>query len=235
MNVKVTGLAATALAMLLAGVQAGAAVVVSDFDPGGTYYGGTEGWFPYGTEGMSTVAAPTGGTSTWGDVNASQYGASITAQDWAVPGVSTADWNANTHLEFDIILPGTGPTRWLPNGSATVNVELQTHTGGAGTINKNATPTVDGSIKDAIQHVSIDLSSLQPFALTPNWNLSINLSPGYDYGWDQAGNPGGAIPYDAHWYIDNVQFTTQAVPEPAAAGALALLAGVGATRRWRSR
>ena len=53
------------LALAATAVTTNAAVIVSDFDPGGTYNGGTEGWFPYGTAGISAISNPTGGTSTW--------------------------------------------------------------------------------------------------------------------------------------------------------------------------
>ena len=220
--------AAAVLSMMTATTRA--AVIVSNFEPGsGTYNGGVQGWFPYGTQGISTIANPTGGgASTWADIDANQYYAKITAQDWAVPGVTTADWIAADNLEFDILLPGSGPTVWLPNGNATVDVEFNTHTGGAGAVAKHASATVNGALKDTVQHVSIPLASLQPFDATPNWDLSINLYPGYDWGWD-GGNTSG-IAYDAHWYLDNVQFTN--VPEPASMTLIAL-AGVLAMRRNR--
>ena len=222
--------AAAMLSMTTAAAVTRGGVIVSNFEPGaGVYNGGVQGWFPYGTAGISTIANPAGGTSTWADVAANQYFAKITAQDWAVPGVTTADWNASDNLEFDIILPGSGPTVWLPSGSAQVDVEFNTHTGGAGAVAKHAFATVSGALKDTVQHVSIPLASLQPFDATPNWDLSINLYPGYDWGWD-GGNTSG-IAYDAHWYLDNVQFTN--VPEPASLSVIALAAGAVGMRRIR--
>jgi hypothetical protein len=208
-------------AVLLFASASNAGVIQSDFDPGGTYYGGTEGWFPYGAAGMGTITNPTGGTTTWADIHSTnQYYTSVTSQDWATPDVTTATWNDNSNLEFDVILPAS----WLPTSSATVTVEFQTNTGGSGAINKYGSATILGSLKDTVQHVNIDYSSLKPFAPTPNWNLSFEVHPGYDYGWDTGGNP-SAVPADFHYYLDNVQFT----PEPNSFGVMAfsgLLAGL---------
>ena len=215
-------------AMLLGGTAAKAALVQSDFDPGGTYYGGVEGWFNYGAAGLGTIANPTGGTTTWADIHSTnQYYTSITSQDWATPGVTTADWNNYSHLECDVILPAS----WIPTSNATLTVEFQTNTGGSGAINKYGSATLLGNLKDTVQHVDIDYSSLKPFAPTPNWNLSFEAHPGYAWEWDTGGNP-NATPADFHYYLDNVQFTN-GVPEPASAGLLAIGGLSGALRRRR--
>ena len=204
-------LAAAALGLALLNGPTVANVIHSDFDPGGTYYGGTEGWFNYaGNPGFAT-ATPTGGSTLWLEVKPNQYSGNITSQNWATPDVTVATWNSNSHLDFDVIVD----TQWIPNNAAqAISVELQVGGGVSGTVNKYANPTIDTSLKNTIQHVSIPLASLQPFDPTSTfWNLSFNLSPGYAWEWD-SNNP-GVQPYNPHYYIDNVAWVT--VPEPASA------------------
>ncbi len=184
------------------------AEVHSDFDPGGTYFGGTEGWFNYsGNPGFAT-ATPAGGSTLWLGVQPQQYFGQITSQNWATPDITIPDWNSNTHLEFDVIVDSL----WFPNNaSQAISVEFQVGGGVGGTINQYANPTIDTSLKDTIQHVSIPLAAMQPFDPTATfWNLSINLSPGYAYEWDSS-NP-NVQPYNPRYYLDNIEWTT--VPEP---------------------
>ncbi|QEG37235.1 PEP-CTERM sorting domain-containing protein [Bythopirellula goksoeyrii] len=187
------------------------AEVQSDFDPGGTYFGGTEGWFNYGGSlgpNPPTTTTPTGGTTLWMEVQPQQYYGKMTSQSWATPDITVSDWNSHTNLEFDVIVNSS----WIPSASTNVEVEFQVGGGSAGEVNQYANPTIDTSLKDTIQHVSIPLASMQPFDPTATyWNLSINLYPGYAYEWDSA-NP-NAVPYDARYYIDNVEWTG-VVPEP---------------------
>jgi len=219
------------LAMLVsAGLvgQAAGEVVHSDFDPGGTYFGGIEGWFNYSGMLSFGTATPAGGSTLWLDVKPQQYWGQVTSQNWAVPDVTVATWNASASLDFDVIVN----SGWLPNNAAqAISVEFQVGGGIGGTINKYANPTIDTSLKDTVQHVSIPLAGLQPFDPTATfWNLSLNLSPGYAWDWD-SNNP-NAVPYDAHYYIDNVTWV-DAVPEPGTGLALMIagaLAGAGGQR-----
>lgn len=201
----------TVLAVVVAlfGGQAVATVIHSDFDPGGTYNGGTEGWFNYSSMPVFQTGTPTGGSTDWLQVKPFQYYGNITSQDWAVPDVPGSVWNSSTSLEFDILVDDL----WLPNNpAATVTVELQFNG-----VNQYAYPTIDTSLKNVVQHVSIPLAGFQPFGPDASlWNLSINLSPGYDYGWDTGGNP-EAVPYGGNepsYYLDNIVW----IPEPATLG-----------------
>lgn len=181
----------------------------SDFDGTGTFYGGTEGWFNYDGNPGFGVGTPAGASSNWLAVRPQQYWGKITSQSWATPGITMANWNSNTHLEFDVVVDD----QWFPSGTATINIELQTDDGAGGVFNHIATPTIDTSLKNVIQHVSVPLASYQPFDPTaPNWNLSFNLSPGYAWEWDAA-NP-SVVPVAATYYLDNIRWTG-AVPEPA--------------------
>ncbi len=226
---------AAMIAVVAAGATvASAGVMVSDFDSG-TYYGGVQGWFAYGSAGVGTEAAPAGSganNSTWMWQKPNQYFGQMTNQSWANPGVPASAFDANTQLELDLIVPGSGAHAWLPGNPATpMAIEFQVTGGGLGSVTKTRTITFDASLKDQAQHVVVDYSSLLP--LDPSatgWNLSIKAEPGYDWGWDAA-NPSG-IPYDAYLYYDNVQLTT--VPEPAALGPVAL-AGVALLRRRERR
>lgn len=209
------------LAFAWASGPAPASVVHSDFDPGGTYYGGTEGWFNYSGMPVFTTSTPAGGSTLWLEVKPQQYWGQITSQNWAVPDVTIGTWNSSTSLDFDVIVDSA----WLPNNPAqAISVEFQVQGGVGGTINQYGNPMIDTSLKDTIQHVSIPLASLQPFdATATTWNLSINLNPGYAWEWD-SGNP-NAQPYDPRFYIDNVTWVDSAVPEPST-GLIALIAGV---------
>lgn len=201
-------LGAIAVGLTLLGGQALANTVQSDFDPGGTYYGGTEGWFNYGGMPDFAIATPAGGATNWLGVKPQQWWGQITSQSWATPDVTLATWNGSLSLDFDVIVDSL----WLPNNTAqAVSVELQVGGGSEGTINKYANPTINTALKDMVQHVSIPLAALQPFDPTATyWNLSVNITPGYDWGWD-SGNP-EVQPYNPRYYLDNV---TWVVPEPA--------------------
>ncbi len=202
------------------------AKVHSDFDPGGTYFGGIEGWFNYsGNPGFATTT-PAGGSTLWLGVKPQQYFGQITSQNWATPDITIPDWNSNTHLEFDVIVDSL----WYPNAITPISVEFQVGGGVGGTINQYANPTIDTSLKDTVQHVSIPLAGMQPFDPTATfWNLSINLFPGYAFEWDP-GNP-NVQPYDPRYYIDNVEWTT--IPEPASLVLGACCLVMLATRRQR--
>lgn len=221
---------------LIAGACASSALankVISDFDTG-TYYGGVQGWFPYGSIGLGIEAAPVGNggnTSNWMWQAPNQYYGSMTNQNWATPGILGSDFDAHTQLELDLIVPGTGPHAWLPSNPATsMQVEFQVTGGGAGTVTKTKTVTFDASLKDQVQHVVVDYSSLLPLDPTATgFNLSIRAEPGYDWGWD-SGNTSG-IPYSPYLYYDNIQLTN--VPEPASLGLLSL-GGLALIRRRRA-
>jgi hypothetical protein len=219
---------AISLSMALLSATATADVLHSDFDPGGNYNGGTEGWFNYGGMPVFTPSTPPGESSQWLEVKPQQYYGQITSQNWATPDVTVATWNASTSLDFDIIVDSA----WIPNNaSQQISVELQVGGGANGTVNKYATPTIDTSLKNTVQHVSIPLAGLQPFDLDATfWNLSINLAPGYAWEWD-SNNP-AVQPYDPRYYLDNVTWVSQ-VPEPSSA-LLVLLGGAAAAIGARS-
>jgi hypothetical protein len=204
--------------VLTAGVACGS-VIHSDFDPGGTYYGGIEGWFNYsGMPGFIT-STPAGGSTVWLDVKPQQYWGQITSQNWAVPDVTVGTWNSSSSIDFDVIVNSA----WIPNNAAQqISVEFQVGGGVNGTVNKYANPTINTSLKDTSQHVSIPLAGLQPFESDASfWNLSVNLIPGYAWEWD-SNNP-SAVPYDPHYFLDNITWVS-AVPEPRSA--LMILAAV---------
>jgi hypothetical protein len=217
----VRGMLRCCLATMLLGVTlmsgpALAAVVHSDFDPGGTYFGGVEGWFNYdGNPGFAT-STPAGGSTNWLGVKPGQYWGKITSQNWAVPDVTVGTWNSHTHLTFDVIVDSL----WLPNNaSQAISVEFQVG-GGSSPSTQSVNATINSSLKDTVQQVSIPLASLQPFDPTSTfWNLSFNLFPGYAWEWD-SNNP-SVQPYNAHYNIDNVAW----VPEPGTA-LVAILGGV---------
>lgn len=215
------------LVLTLIGGHAVGSVVHSDFDPGGTYFGGTEGWFNYGGMPVFTSSTPTGGSTLWLEVKPQQYWGQITSQSWATPDVTIATWNSSSSLDFDVIVSSS----WIPNNAAQqISVELQTTYGGSGTVNKYAYPTIDTSLKDTVQHVSIPLAGLQPFDIAaPDWNLSINLNPGYAWDWD-SNNP-NVVNYDPRYYLDNITWVSE-VPEPGTA-LIALLGGVFVTMSTR--
>ncbi len=184
------------------------AVMQSDFEGTGTFNGGIEGWFNYSGNPSFATATPAGGSTLWLGVQPQQYFGQITSQSWATPNITVSDWNSNTHLEFDVIVDSL----WLPNNtSQAISVEFQVGDDVGDPINQYANPTIDTSLKDTVQHVSIPLAAMQPFDPTATfWNLSINLAPGYAWEWD-SNNP-DAQAYNPRYYLDNIQWT--AVPEP---------------------
>jgi hypothetical protein len=205
------------LAVGLLTLPVGAAIIISDFDGGSVHYGGTDGWFGYGAAGIGT-GTPAGGSSNWMWYKPNQYFGKITNQDWATPALTEANFNSLDHLEFDVIVPGSGPNVWLPNNPAQpIEIEFQFNG-----INKYAYPTIDTGIKDTVIHVSVDYSSLKPFA-SGAVNLSFKSEPGYDWGWDGANS--SSVAYDARLYLDNVTLT----PEPGIG--LLWLAGLAMLRR----
>lgn len=58
--------------LLLGTTAARADVIHSDYDPGGTYYGGLEGWFNYGGVYSISAAVPGVASSDWMKVQLSQ-------------------------------------------------------------------------------------------------------------------------------------------------------------------
>jgi hypothetical protein len=215
------------LALALVGGPALASVVHSDFDTGGTYFGGTEGWFNYSGMPVFTTSTPTGGSTLWLEVQPQQYWGQVTSQNWAVPVVTIGTWNSSSSLDFDVIVDSL----WIPDNAAqAISVEFQVGGGVNGTVNKYANPTIDTSLKDTIQHVSIPLAGLQPFEADATfWNLSINLNPGYAWEWDP-NNP-NVQPYNPRYYLDNITWVTP-VPEPGS-GFMALVAGTFVAMRAR--
>jgi hypothetical protein len=213
---------------LVVGTTTYANVMLSDFDSGGPYNGGVQGWFGYGDVGaVGTVANPLGGTSTWMVKSPGQYYGQSTLQSWANPTLNVANLNANTDLQFDLILPGSGPNAWLPsNASQNIAIELQACGGALGTQTRDANVTFNGSLKDQVIHIDFNYyAAFGAFDPTGTFvNLSLNFSPGYDWNWD-SNNPSHGT-YAAQAYLDNVQLVS--VPEPtvlalAGLGALALL------------
>lgn len=203
------------------------AEIHSDFDPGGTYFGGTEGWFNYaGLEDFAT-ATPTGGSTLWLRVKPYQYYGQVTSQNWAVPDITISDWNANSHLKFDILVDNL----WFPNvANQPISVEFQVGGGVEPNSTQYASPTIDTSLKNVVQSVSIPLASLQPFDPTATfWNLSINLYPGYASEWDE-NNPSVQL-YDPRFYVDNIRW----VPEPATGTLLAICGAIVAAQLRRRR
>ena len=205
------------------------AKVHSDFDSGGTYYGGEQGWFNYDGNPDFGIGTPAGASTQWLAVRPQQYWGKITSQSWATPDTTVADWNAHSHLEFEVVVDEL----WFPSGSATINIEFQVDGGSGGTINQYADAMIDTSHKNVVQHVSVPLAGLQPFDPTATtWNLSLNLFPGYAWEWDAA-NP-AAVEIEGRYYIDNVQWTG-AIPEP---GSFVLIGSCGlmllGMRRWRA-
>lgn len=209
---------------LLGGSAARASLLVNDFltatsGAGGNYYGGTQGWFPYGALAMG-IASPTpagGAGFSWAYMEPGQYYGHFTAQNWAFGSnqLGVATWNANSALTADLIFPSSGAHEWFAGGSIPVTLDIQFGGGSMGTVDQFDTINVNTNVQDTIIPITI------PY--TPNFdptatfaNVTMEISPGYNYGWDSS-NP-NAIPYAAYMYMTNVQLTT--VPEPASIGAL---------------
>src|SRR5687767_3819082 len=133
----------------------GADVIISDFEPGGTYYGGTEAWFGYGAAGTGT-GTPTGGTSNWFWAKPNQYYGSITNQSWANPEVNVNSFNSNSHLQFDLLVPTGGPDASLPSALTTLSIDFQFGGGSSGTVNQTLQTTFDSSLKNTV--IPIDVS-----------------------------------------------------------------------------
>lgn len=224
---------AAALTAALAGGQAMGAVL-SDFDAGGTYYGGVEGFFSYGaTEGgdpIPTVTNPAGGTGDWLRIRpVNQYYGQVVAQGWAIPDVPVSTIRTSSNFEMDLIVE----SGWLPAG---INLSIQIQLLDASdavleTVNiAYANPSVP---KDTLVHVNEYFADQITSAsdAAANYNLVINGAPGYDYGWDTASNPEAVEYPGVNYYIDNVAVTV--IPEPASAGMI--LAGLGALAGRRRR
>lgn len=139
---------------------------------------------------------------------------------------------ANSQIEFELILPGSGPNGWYSgNPAKQVRFELQSTGGAQGTVNVYPAAIVDMSAKDQVIHV---VTPYDPGALDPTatgWNLSLlDIVPEYAWEWDAA-NP-SVIPFAARFYVDNIQLN---VPEPASLVVLAAVAGASGLRRRRRR
>jgi hypothetical protein len=218
-----------ALLSAVPAASAPAAVMISDFDPGGTYYGGIEGWFNYsGMPYLSTEASPPGGSTNWLAVGPTQYYENFTAQNWAVPDVPWSAFLSNTQIELDLIIPGSGPNAWYPsNPNQPISFELQFFGGSMGTVNSYPATTFNSGLKDQVIHVVVDYSSLTLDPTATGWNLSLqSMTPGYAWEWD-ASNP-NFVPYGARFFVDNIQLTS--IPEPVGLGVVAL-AGLMLRRR----
>jgi hypothetical protein len=221
----------TAAFAVVIGIWAGTAeavAIVSDFEPGGTYYGGDEAWFGYGMQSVAQESSPPGGTGNWLRASPNQYYGQMTNQSWANPDISVGTFNNHSHLEFDLIVDNS----WLPNASTPLTIEFQFGGGTSGTVNKYKTVNFNSATKQQVIHLDADYSTFgSSFDPTSTfWNLSFETHPGYDWGWDGA-NP-SSVPYATKFWIDNVQLTGAPLPEPASLG-LVLLGGLALARRSR--
>jgi len=227
--IGVSMLGAFAGMALLGSSAASANVLLNDFvsqASNGGYYGGTQGWFPYGAITMgfadgvgSDPAPPAGGAGySWAYMEPGQYYGHFTAQNWAYGNndLAVGVWNANSEYTADLIFPSSGAHEWLASvGTIPLTLDIQFGGGAMGTVDQLDMINVNTSVQDTIIPITI------PY--TPNFdptatfaNITMEISPGYQYGWDSS-NPNG-IPYAAYMYMSNVQL--QSVPEPATLGAL---------------
>jgi hypothetical protein len=203
-------------------------VLLNDFvsnSSNGGYYGGTQGWFPYGATAMgfaddvgSDPAPPAGGAGySWAYMEPGQYYGHFTAQNWAYGNndLAVGVWNANNTFSADIIFPSSGPNQWFAEGSIPLTLDIQFGGGVDGTVDQVVSTNVNTNIQDTIIPISIpytpDFDPTATFA-----NITLEIDPGYNYGWDSS-NP-NAIPYAAYMYMSNVQLSNVAVPEPATLG-----------------
>jgi len=225
-----TMLGACAGLALLGGSSARATVQVNDFvsqSSNGGYYGGTQGWFPYGATAMGFAdgiggdpAPPAGGAGqSWAYMEPGQYYGHFTAQQWAFGNnqLGVADWNANNNFTADLIFPSSGPDTWFAEGSIPLTLDIQFGGGVDGTVDQYDTIMVNTNLQNTL--IPIDIPYTPDFDPTANFtNLTMEIDPGYNYGWDP-GNP-SSIPYAAYVYMSNVQLQNIPVPEPATLGIL---------------
>jgi len=234
-NVKIEMMAKSMLGAfaglaLLGGSATSAQVQVNDFvsnSSNGGYYGGTQGWFPYGAVAMgfadgvgSDPAPPAGGAGmSWAYMEPGQYYGHFTAQNWAFGNNDLAVnvWNANNNFLADLIFPSSGPNVWFPEGSIPLTLDIQFGGGAMGTVDQFDTINVNTNIQDTV--IPIDIPYTPNFDPTATFaNVTMEISPGYNYGWDSS-NP-NVIPYAAYMYMSNVQLVNAPVPEPATLGVL---------------
>jgi PEP-CTERM motif len=221
-------LGACAAFALLGGSTAHGQVQVNDFvsqSSNGGYYGGTQGWFPYGAVAMGFAdgiggdpAPPTGaGSLSWAYMEPGQYYGHFTAQNWAFGNnqLGVGVWNANNLFSADLIFPSSGPNQWFAEGTIPLTLDIQFGGGVDGTVDQFDTINVNTNLQDTI--IPIDIPYTPDFDPTATFaNVTMEIDPGYNYGWDP-GNP-SSIPYAAYMYMSDVQLSQ--VPEPATLGIL---------------
>jgi hypothetical protein len=227
--IGVSMLGAFAGVALLGSSVASAQVQVNDFvsqSSNGGYYGGTQGWFPYGAKAMgfadgvgSDPAPPAGGAGfSWAYMEPGQYYGHFTAQNWAFGNnqLAVGVWNANNEFSADLIFPSSGANEWLSGvGTIPLTLDIQFGGGAMGTVDQYDTINVNTSVQDTI--IPIDVLYTPDFDPTATFaNITMEIDPGYQWGWDP-GNP-SSIPYAAYMYMSDVQL--QYVPEPATLGTL---------------
>lgn len=187
------------VALSLAASSASAASkVLADFEPGGVYYGGTEGFFNYaGLADFGTYSNPLGQTSTWIGFKPFQYWGQMIHQGWATPDFPASELQNYTRIEFDVMVD----SEWYP-GSNQISFGLL-----LGSTFHELPITVDFSTPGVPQHVVADYSSLTAeVASATYFEVQTNFRPGYRWEWDTA-NP-SAVAYNPHIYFDNFVFTT---------------------------
>lgn len=218
-------LVAVAISTPVAPTYAG--LMHSDFDEGGTYFGGVEGWFNYaGLPFVGIVSEPLGQPTNWLSVKPNQYWGEIVSQHWAVPDVTPTSIAGFSYFEFDLMADST----WIA-GMDSFSLNIQLELPGQGQVSFPRTlPPIDLSQPGVVQHVMIDISDLQtPAATATGYNIVLNFRPGYRWEWDP-NNP-DSVPYDATIYYDNFQFTNGAIPEPTRLACLLPAFALVGTRR----
>jgi len=222
---------------LLCGSAQGGTILLNDFSSQTGYYGGTQGWFPYGAIAMgfadgvgSDPAPPVGGSgASWAYMEPGQYYGHFTAQNWAYGSgdLSPTVWNQYSHFLAEIIFPSSGPNQWIAEGSIPLTIDIQFGGGNTGTVDQYDTVNVNTNVQDT--PIAVDIPYTPNFDPTATFaNITLEIDPGYQWGWDTTDNP-NAIPYAAYMYMTNVELST--VPEPATLGALAMSLTMLALRR----